>query len=105
MPIIIIGMFIGFLGDTFFGNIFVFAGLILFGLSALFSLITLPTEFDASARALRTLKSSGQFSAKEIAQSRKVLTAAAMTYVVAFLMSLLQFLRFLAILLMNRRRR
>ena len=65
--------------------------------------MTLPTEFDASRRAQKELRENF-FSSEEAALSRKVLTAAAMTYVVSFLMSLIQFLRFVALLLMARNR-
>ena len=106
MPVMLIGMLLGFLVTTSpLGMVFVIAGLILFGLSALFALITLPTELNASRRALATLKDCGAYSAEELTAARKVLTAAAMTYVVSFLLSLVQFLRFLAIVLMNTRRR
>ena len=103
-PLLIIGLVLGFM-SYFFGIWFIYAGLIVFGLSMLFSLITLPTEFNASRRAMSYLKSTGYFSAEELAGSRKVLTAAAMTYVAAFLMSTVQFLRFLVRLLLIMRRR
>lgn len=103
-PILLIGMLFGFASPyTLIGRIFIWAGVIVFGLSMLFSLVTLPTEFDASARAQKELKEN-YFSSQEAALSRKVLTAAAMTYVVSFLMSLIQFLRFFALLLMSRNR-
>ena len=109
MPIMLIGMMLGFLAYSplmgKLGMIFVIAGLIIFGLSALFALVTLPTELNASRRALTTLKDCGAYSGEELAAARKVLTAAAMTYVVSFLLSLVQFLRFFAIILMNTRRR
>lgn len=103
-PLLFIGMFLGFASPyTAVGSVFIWIGVIIFGLSLVFSLVTLPTEFDASRRAQKELKENF-FSSEEAAMSRKVLTAAAMTYVVSFLMSLLQFLRFFALLLMSRRR-
>ena len=109
MPVMLIGMLLGFLGTSplmgRLGMIFVIAGLIMFGLSALFALVTLPVELNASRRALVTLKNCGAYSSEELTAARKVLTAAAMTYVVSFLLSLVQFLRFLAIILMSTRRR
>lgn len=103
-PILLIGMFLGFASPyTLLGKIFIWAGVIVYGLSMLFSLVTLPTEFDASRRAQEVLRA-GFFDGEEAARSRKVLTAAAMTYVVSFLMSLVQFLRFFALLLMARNR-
>ena len=103
MPLMLVGMILGFGASLSFGRIFIWAGVIIFGLSLLFSLVTLPTEFDASRRAQKALKE-GYFSSSEAAMSRKVLTAAAMTYIVSFLMSLLQFARFLFMLLLSRRR-
>ena len=103
LPLMLVGMLLGFGSYLSIGRIFIWAGVIIFGLSLLFSLVTLPTEFDASRRAQRALKD-GYFSSQEAAMSRKVLTAAAMTYIVSFLMSLLQFARFFFLLLMSRRR-
>lgn len=103
-PILLVGMLLGFASPySLFGTVLIWIGVVIFGLSLLFSLVTLPTEFDASRRAQAALKE-GYFSSIEAAGSRRVLTAAAMTYVVSFLMSLLQFLRFFALLLMTRRR-
>ncbi len=103
-PLLLIGMLLGFASPyTLVGRVFIWIGLVVFGLSMLFSLVTLPTEFDASRRAQKELKENF-FSSEEAAMSRKVLTAAAMTYVVSFLMSLIQFLRFFALLLMARNR-
>ncbi len=104
-PLLLIGMILGFATPyTTFGTALIWIGVVVFGLSLLFSLVTLPTEFDASRRAQKELKANF-FSSKEAAMSRKVLTAAAMTYVVSFLMSLIQFLRFFAMLLMARNNR
>ena len=72
-------------------------GIALFGLTTLFQLVTLPVEFDASARALATIDGSGLLDGEERAGAKKVLTAAALTYVAALLMSLLQLLRYLLI--------
>ena len=72
-------------------------GIVLFGLTTLFQLVTLPVEFDASARALGTIDGAGLLDEEERRGARKVLTAAALTYVAALLMSLLQLLRYLLI--------
>ena len=79
------------------------AGIVLFSLAVLFQLVTLPVEFDASARALKTLKNEQIIPADELDGARKVLRAAALTYVAALASSLLQLLRL--ILLAGRRRR
>lgn len=73
------------------------AGIVLFGLTTLFQLVTLPVEFDASARALGTIDGTALLDEGERKGARKVLTAAALTYVAALLMSLLQLLRYLLI--------
>jgi Zn-dependent membrane protease YugP len=102
-PLLLAGLLLGFLGTSLpypFGLIFIWAAVGIFGLSMFFSLITLPSEFNASKRALAYLRSSGNFSEEEIKGAKKVLSAAAMTYVAAFLMSTVQFLRFLAFLLL-----
>lgn len=103
-PIFILGYLFGFMySASIVGEVFMWIGVILFGGSLLFSLVTLPTEFDASRRAQKILRE--QYLTPECAAaSRKVLTAAAMTYVASFMMASLQFLRILALLLMSRRR-
>ncbi len=80
------------------------AGIVLFSLTVLFSLITLPVEFDASRRALQMLRTSGIIATPEEERGvQKVLSAAAMTYVAAAVNALLQLLRL--IILSNRNRR
>lgn len=69
------------------------AGIVLFLLAVLFQLVTLPVEFNASSRALDILESSGMLTENELRGGRKVLKAAAMTYVAALASSLLQLLR------------
>lgn len=102
-PIFIIGCLFGFASPyTAIGRGFIIAGLVVMGLSMLFALITLPTEFDASRRAYKYLRT--RLPADEAAGVKKVLTAAAMTYVASFMLSSLQFLRLLALLLMGRNR-
>ncbi len=65
------------------------AGILMFATTTVFTLVTLPVEFDASRRALATLESGGVIPHDEIAGARKVLSAAALTYVAAFVTSLL----------------
>ena len=72
-------------------------GIWAFALAVLFQLVTLPVEFDASARALGTIDGTQLLDEDERKGARKVLTAAALTYVAALLMSLLQLLRYLLI--------
>ncbi|MBC7286749.1 MAG: zinc metallopeptidase [Armatimonadetes bacterium] len=68
-------------------------GILLFGATVLFMLFTLPVEFDASRRALRALDETGLLAEDELRGARQVLSAAAMTYVAAALMAVLQLLR------------
>ena len=72
-------------------------GVAFFGLSVVFQLLTLPVEFNASARAMKALRESGTMTEEELTGARKVLTAAAMTYVAALFLSLMSFLRLLLI--------
>ncbi len=79
------------------------AGIAVFALVVLFSLITLPVEFDASRRAKRMLADSGYFEQEELQGVSAVLSAAAMTYVASFISALMQLLRLM--LIAQRRRR
>ena len=102
-PLFIIGLIFGFVGfGGIVGDVFLIIGMVIFGGSLLFALVTLPTEFDASKRAIAVL-GNGYMSGEQLKGAKKVLRAAAMTYIASFLMSALQFLRLLAIFLMNRR--
>lgn len=76
-------------------------GLILFTLAVAFYLVTLPVELNASSRAVRILQSSGMFGAQEIESVKKVLRAAAMTYVASAAVAMANLLRL--VLLANRR--
>ena len=76
-------------------------GILLFGLVALFQLITLPVEFNASRRALSTIGERGLLTDDEAHGAKKVLSAAALTYVAALASSLAQLLR---LVLISRRR-
>ena len=95
IPLILIGL-------LFNSSQLLLAGILLFSLTAVFQLVTLPVEFNASSRALRTLDQQGLLTQEELAGTRKVLTAAALTYVAALLVALAQLVRML--LLYNRRR-
>ena len=79
-------------------------GVVFFGAAVLFQLITLPVEFNASARAMKALEAQGILTQEELSGARKVLTAAAMTYVAALFVSLMSLLR-LMILVFGRGRR
>ena len=82
-----------------------FIGICLYGLSTLFTLVTLPVELNASKRAKRMLAETGVLVTKEEQKgASKVLSAAAMTYVAALLTSLVYFIRFLFYVLLISRK-
>lgn len=90
---------------TYFGSqmlVIAEIGVLLFSFSTIFQLVTLPTEFNASHRALKHIQSNNLLNNTEIKGARKVLAAAAMTYVAALAVSLLDLLRLIA--LINRRK-
>ncbi len=95
-PLVILGLALS-------SDFLITAGILLFCAVVLFQAITLPVEFNASGRALKTLRSSHFLEDDEMKGARSVLTAAAMTYVAAMLSALLSLVRLLVI--SGRRRR
>lgn len=95
IPLALIGMFI-------YSDTLIYAGLILYGAVVFFQLVTLPVEFNASKRALQTIEGNGFLDGNEFVGAKKVLTAAALTYVAALVSALSTLLRLL--LIINRRR-
>ena len=93
-PLIFIGLFI----QSNSGNLLLFSGIIMFSAAVLFQIITLPVEFNASKRALCILGERWILYGDEVKQTKKVLDAAALTYVAAAAASILQLLRLLIIL-------
>lgn len=79
------------------GQALINAGILMFSMAVLFQVVTLPVEFNASKRALRILSNSNAFSDDELYAARKVLSAAALTYVAGAAASLLQLLRIILI--------
>jgi len=90
IPLVILGLLFGF---PFFTNI----GIALFFFVVVFQLITLPVEFNASKRAMQSLENYGILASDELPYAKKVLTAAAMTYVASLAVSLAQLLRLILI--------
>ncbi|MBU5331808.1 zinc metallopeptidase [Anaerocolumna aminovalerica] len=86
-PMILIGLFMG--GSQTLINL----GIIMFALAVLFQLVTLPVEFNASRRAVQIVDETGILHTEEVRQTRKVLSAAALTYVAGAAASILQLLR------------
>lgn len=91
MPLIILGLFMG--ANSFLVDL----GIGLFAITTLFAIITLPVEFNASKRALATLKTSGMLTQDELVGAKKVLDAAALTYVAAAMASVLSLIRLILI--------
>ena len=100
-PLILFGLLLEASGMIYLA----YLGVACFGLSTLFQLVTLPTEFNASRRALKAIESCGILAKDEISSARKVLSAAAMTYVAALAVSLMQLLRLLLVVSGNSKRR
>ncbi len=98
VPLIIIGMLVSFLDWLIPVGIFLYTGVVLF------QAVTLPVEFNASGRALKTLDENAILQPDEVKMSKKVLSAAAMTYVAAMFSALLSLLRLILIASGGRRR-
>jgi Zn-dependent membrane protease YugP len=91
MPLILLGVLLSAFSGA--SNSLVYLGIACFSLSLFFQLVTLPVEFNASRRALQAIDQSDILNDEEIKGARKVLSAAAMTYVAAAAVSLTQLLR------------
>ena len=98
-PLILIGLLFNSQSSVLFFFFFILA----FSLAVLFQIVTLPVEFNASSRAIRMLSGNGMLYEDEVQATRKVLTAAALTYVAGAASAILQLLRI--ILISNSRRR
>ena len=94
LPLLVVGIVFSAFSSFFYATIFIYVAIGFYGFSTLFSLVTLPVEFDASKRALKELEQLGFLSKDEISAAREVLRAAAMTYVVSFFTSLIYLLHF-----------
>ncbi|MBR8699636.1 zinc metallopeptidase [Enterococcus casseliflavus] len=97
IPLILIGVLLR-------GSFLINLGLLAFSLAFIFQLVTLPVEFDASKRAIRILADGGLLTEDEVPQARRVLFAAALTYVAAAVATLLQLLRLIILFGNNNRR-
>lgn len=98
-PLIVLGLFI----NSNSAGLLINLGILAFSLAVLFQLVTLPVEYNASGRAVRLLAESGMMQGEEIVATKKVLNAAALTYVASAASAILQLLRIL-ILTGGRRR-
>jgi len=92
-PLILIGL----LMNSQMSGLLINLGILLFSAAVLFQIVTLPVEFNASSRAVRVLESSGMLYPEEVGDVKKVLRAAALTYVAGAASMILQFLRLIII--------
>ncbi len=95
MPLILLGVLFSYFAEASYTLVYV--GIACFGLSLVFQLITLPVEFNASRRALQAIESGNILTDEEQRGARKTLTAAALTYVAATAVALMQLLRLILI--------
>lgn len=95
LPLILLGLLFSF--SSAMGNSLITLGIILFGITVLFTLVTLPVEFNASKRAIACLSESRILYDDEVDGAKKVLSAAAMTYVASAAVAIAQFLRLLVL--------
>lgn len=95
MPLILLGLIFSF--SSRMGDSLITLGIVLFGLSVVFTVVTLPVEFNASKRAISCLGDSRILYEDEIEGAKKVLSAAAMTYVASTAVALANFLRLIVV--------
>jgi uncharacterized protein len=100
---VMVGLVLSAMGSGFGLNV-AWLGVVLFAAAVLFTLVTLPVEFNASSRALQMLRGNGLIVAQEYNGARAVLSAAALTYVAAMLQAVSQLLYFVFLLTGMRRR-
>lgn len=105
MPLILGGLLLSWYAAFPFGYELALLGVLCYSLCVIFQLVTLPTEYNASRRAMVALESTAILSEEEQKGARKTLNAAALTYVAALAVSLTQFLRLLAMVMGGRRNR
>lgn len=108
VPVALLGVILeAIIGGTGynFGSYVLFAGVMLYSLTTIFALVTLPVELNASSRAIKMLKEEGMLTSDEIPCARKVLTSAALTYVASLVVSFLYLIRFILMLTNMRGRR
>jgi len=103
VPLVLGGLLLGggvaAAGNSNLGYTLAMTGVLLYGLSVVFALVTLPVEYNASRRAKEMLLTQGILSQEELPGAEAVLSAAAMTYLASLLVSLVSFLRFLLLVL------
>ncbi len=101
IPLVILGIILSYYAQSFITLAYI--GIVFFAVCVVFQLVTLPVEFNASHRALLSIEGQGMLTSEELKGSRKVLSAAALTYVAALAVSLAQLLRLLLLVSGSRR--
>ncbi len=99
LPLLLVGILLSLFYEAAGYEWIIYGSIALYGLSTLFMLVTLPVELNASRRARNMLLEDGILAADEVPSAKKVLSAAAMTYVASLFVSLFYFLRFVLIAL------
>ena len=99
-----LGLVLAMIGLAIASNPIAMIGVVLFGSVVLFQLLTLPVEFNASARALQTIKNESLLDSEQYAGAKKVLQAAALTYVAAMISSLMNLIRILLMVTGNNKK-
>ena len=104
-PMIIVGLIFNMLlfPGTMFGMVILYISVASFALAVILNLITLPVEYNASRRALKILENDGYLQQEEVEGAREVLSAAALTYVAALIVAILNLLRFVLAFLVRDR--
>ena len=102
-PLVVLGLLLEGLQYTSIGQTLIIIGIVIFGLSVLFSAITIPIEKDASKRAYKMLVETGELTYEEGKSVKEVLDAAALTYVASLVVSILSFIRFLLAIFISRK--
>ncbi len=100
--ILIMGMMFYYLLAS---SVYLYVGIAVFALFVIFNLVTLPCEFNASKRATALLQNSGYLTTEELGGAKKVLRAAALTYIAALIVSVLDLLRLVLVLMINNKKR
>ena len=104
-PLIVVGLILELSYAIFAADVLLYIGLGIYGLDTIFCLVTLPVELNASSRAYKMLTATGELTEEEALKAKKVLNAAAWTYVAALITSILSLLRILFFILSIRDRR
>lgn len=102
-PLVILGLILEFTQYFYTGNVLIIIAICIFGLSVIFSALTIPIEKDASKRAYKMLVETGELTQEEGEGVKEVLDSAALTYVASLVVSILSFIRFILFIFVSRR--